>query len=253
MRKIAFVNEKGGSCKTTLSVNIGSYFAARGGKRVLIVDLDPQGQSGKSLGIDVKSAQVTTLELLMDPDVKVADAAMPTRIENLDIIVANKTLTDFPTQVADDENRNARLRDKLRGLRGYDYLIFDAPPSMGLITINIMLGAGEIIIPVNLTYLALDGCAEIVETVGAVKKNLGNRALQISLVLPVLYRNTRLANAILQKLSDFFGDKLSKNVLGYNVIVDEAQSYGKTVWEYAPNSRGAQVFEAIAKEIDALG
>ncbi len=253
MRKIAFVNEKGGSCKTTLSVNIGSYFAARQGKKVLIIDLDPQGQSGKSLGLDVKSASKTTLELMMAPDVKVSDIAQPTRVENLDIVVSNKTLTDFPTQAAEDDDRNVKLRDKLRGLRGYDYVIFDAPPSMGLITINIMMAAGEIVIPVNLTYLALDGCAEIVETVQAVKNNLGNRSLKISLVLPVLYRNTRLANAILQKLSDFFSDKLSQNVLGFNVTVDEAQSYGKTIWEYAPNSRGAEVFEAIAKEIDKLG
>lgn len=251
MRKIAFVNEKGGSCKTTLSVNMASYFCAnpKPGKRVLLIDMDPQGQAGKCLGIDVQSVHPTTLELLMDPKVRVADAAQSTRLAGLDIIVANKTLADFPTLAAADEDRNAKLENKLRGLRGYDILIFDTPPSLGLLTINILQATGEIIIPVSLTYLALDGCAEIVETVNAARENFPNKKLRISLVVPVLYRNTRLAKAILQKLTAYFGKKLSKNVIGYSVIIDEAQANGKTIWEYAPKSRGAQIMEALAKEI----
>jgi len=253
MRKIAFVNEKGGSCKTTLSVNTAAYFAGRLGRRVLLIDLDPQGQAGKSLGLDVKSAEKTTLELLMDPNVGVAQAAQSTRIEGLDIIVSNKRLTDFPMAAAEEDDRAEKLRQSLKGLRNYDFVIFDTPPSLGLVTLNVMLAANEIIIPVSLTFPALDGCAEIVATVEAVKKNSGRGRLKISLVVPVLYRNTRLANAILQKLNEFFGEKLSKVLIGFNVTIDEAQSMGKTIWEYKPNSRGGLLLEELAKEIHARG
>jgi chromosome partitioning protein len=249
MRKIAFINEKGGSCKTTLSVNIASYLAGRAGRRVLLLDMDPQGQSGKALGIDVKSSKTTTMELLMNPAVGVADAVQATRIEGLDVVVSNKSLIDFPVAAAASEDRAEKLHQKLKAVRKYDYIIFDTPPSLGLLTLNVMLAAQEIVIPVNLTFLALDGCAEIVETVNTVKEQYNRPSLRITLVVPVLYRNTRLANAILHNLGEFFGDKLSKTVIGFNVTVDEAQSKGLTIWEYAPNSPGAVAFEALAREI----
>ncbi|MCB1152245.1 MAG: ParA family protein [Deltaproteobacteria bacterium] len=253
MRKIAFVNEKGGSCKTTLAVNMASYLAGVAGKKVLLIDTDPQGQSGKCLGMDVKSAPATTLELLLDPALSVKDAVQPTRIDGLDIIVANKTLGDFQTEAAHDEDRAERLKAKIQPIRGYDYVVFDSPPSLGLLTLNVMVAASEIVVPVSLTYLALDGCAEIVDTVESVKKDYGHGKLKISLVVPVLYRNTRLANAILEKLGEYFGDKLSSTRVGYNVAIDEAQSMGRTIWEYAPNSRGAQALEAFAQELIAAG
>jgi chromosome partitioning protein len=252
MRKIAFVNEKGGSCKTTLSVNLAAYFAGSLGRRVLLIDVDPQGQSGKSLGMDVKSIKPGTMELLMDPAVGVSDAAVPTRVQGLDIVASNKTLIDFPVEAARFKDREQRLHQKLKGLRKYDFVIFDSPPSLGLLTQNVMLAATEIVIPVNLTFLALDGCAEIVETVEAVKKTHGRDGLKISMVVPVLYRNTRLANAILKNLGEFFGEKLSRTVVGLNVTIDEAQSKGLTIWEYAPSSPGAIALEALAQEIQAL-
>ncbi|MBZ0271859.1 ParA family protein [bacterium] len=250
MRKIAFVNEKGGTCKTTLAVNMAAWFAGKG-RRVLLIDLDPQGQSGKSLGIDVRNVERTSAELLLDDAMSVPDAAAPTRIEGLDIIVANKNLTDFPTSAAPRQDRAELLRNKLKGVRGYDIVVFDSPPSLGLVTLNVMLAANEIVIPVNLTYLALDGCAEIVETVETVKANHNKHNLRISMVVPVFYRNTRLANAILAKLREHFAERVSQTVIGFNVTIDEAQSQGRTIWEYAPNSRGAELLGALAREIDA--
>ncbi len=249
MRTIAFVNEKGGSCKTTLSVNIAAHFASRLGQRVLLVDLDPQGQSGKSLGLDVKGAARTTLDLLMDPSLGVTDVAVASRIPGLDVVIANKTLTDFPIAAGADDDRALKLKSKIDAATGYDFVVFDSPPSLGLITVNIMVAAREIVIPVNMTFLALDGCAEIVETVEAVRESYDCPDLRVSLVVPVLYRNTRLANAILEKLREFFAERLSSTIVGYNVAIDEAQSYGQTIWEYAPRSRGAELLEALAKEI----
>jgi chromosome partitioning protein len=250
-RKIAFVNEKGGSCKTTLAVNVAAYFA-RQGRRVCLVDMDPQGQVGKSLGLDVAAVKPSVFELLIDPQVAVEDAVRPTAIENLSVIAANKTLVDFPVVAAADPDRVTKLKEKLDGLRGFDYVLVDSPPSLGLLTLNIMMAVKEIVIPVSLTFLALDGCSEIVETVENVKKTYRKRDLRVSMVVPTLYRRTNLADAILAKLGDFFGDRLSKTVVGYNVAIDEAQSLGQTIWQYAPSSRGAEALAALSDEIAAL-
>jgi len=250
-RKIAFVNEKGGSCKTTLSVNTAAYLAAKG-EKVLLIDMDPQGQVGKSLGFDVAAAAPTIFEVLTDANVAARDAVFGTEIANLDVILANKLLVDFPVIAAADDDRVMKLKDKLDKLRGYDYIIVDSPPSLGLITLNIMLAVKEIIIPVSLTYLALDGCSEIDETVANVRDTYGKKDLKISLVVPTLYRRTNLAAAILAKLRDFYADRVAKTVVGYNVAIDEAQSFGRTIWDYRPRSHGAQMLAALAEEIRKL-
>jgi chromosome partitioning protein len=249
MRKIAFVNEKGGSCKTTLAVNIGAYLALEQNLRVLLVDMDPQGQVGKSFGLNVRDADVTVYDLLSRRHLQPPDVIVPTRIKGLDIIIANKSLIDFPLAIARDSDRETRLREKFDGLRGYDYVIFDSPPSLGPITVNIMMAVTEIIIPVSLTYFALDGCAEILETVRVVKENFGKRDLRVALVVPTLYRNTRLAREILDKLKENFGERLASTVIRYNVKIDEAQSNGLTIWEYAPRSTGAEMFRELAREV----
>ena len=248
-RTIAFINEKGGSCKTTLSTNLAAWFAAELGKKVLLVDMDPQGQVGKAFGFDVKSEPMTVANLLSDPDVSIKDVAIKSRIENLDIICANKTLTDFTITAAADEDRIMKLAAKTDKTKDYDYIIFDSPPSLGLLTLNIMMAAKEIVIPVSLTFFALDGCAEIIDTVETVKNIYGKKGLVVSHIVPTLYRRTRLADAILEKLENFFPEKITKTVIGLNVAIDEAQSFGQTIWEYAPNSKGAQMLDALAREI----
>ncbi|MDP8225939.1 MAG: ParA family protein [Candidatus Lernaella stagnicola] len=251
MRKIAFVNEKGGSCKTTFAVNISSYLARRGDK-VCLIDMDPQGQVGKSLGFDVVAIQPSIFDVLTNPDVAARDAVFSTSDENLNVIVANKSLVDFTVLTANDEDRVFKLKNKLDRLRGYDWIVIDSPPSLGLLTLNIMMAVKEIVIPVSLTYLALDGASEILETVENVRRTYKKRDLKISMVVPTLYRRTRLADAILGKLREFFGESLAKSVIGYNVAIDEAQSMGQTIWDYAPRSRGAEMLSALAEEIIAV-
>jgi chromosome partitioning protein len=249
-RRIALLNEKGGSCKTTLTVNLGAYFSIFRRKRVLLVDLDSQGQVGKSLGLDVRSAPRTTLELLCEPRLSHEEVIQQTRIPGLDVILANKRLSEFTLRVAADPDRHLKLARRMESLPGYDYILFDSPPSLGLITLNILLAAQEIVVPVNLTYFALDGCAEIVDSIAQVRHTYGRDHLDLSLVVPTLYRNTNLANEILAKLREYFPKKISRHVLGMNVKIDEAQSHGQTIWEYAPSSSGAQMLEAIAKEVE---
>ncbi len=249
MRRIAFINEKGGSCKTTLAVNTAAYFAGHRNKRVLLVDMDPQGQAGKALGFYPRELSPTVNDLLCDATVALDDCIRPSHVDGLDVVVANKALSDFPLAVADQSDREQRLADRMAGLAGYDFVIYDSPPSLGLVTTNIMLATEEIVVPVSLTYFALDGCAEIVESIEMVKQRFGKRELAISLVVPTLYRPTRLADEILAKLGSYFPGRLARTVIGYNVKIDEAQSHGKTIWEYAAWSRGAHMLESLAKEI----
>lgn len=253
MRRIAFINEKGGSCKTTLAVNTAAWLASARGARVLLCDLDTQGHAAKSLGIDVRGLKPTIADLLCADGVQVNDVVRRTPVAGLDVLPANKDLARFPIEVAADPKRDHRLRSKLADLAGYDYVIFDAPPSMGLFTTNIMLAADEIVIPVAMTYFALDGCAEILDTVDGVRTNFDHPSLRVSMVVPTLYRKTALADEILARLREQFPEEICRTVLGFNVQIDEAQSYGKTIWEYAPASRGAEALEAIARELVSRG
>jgi chromosome partitioning protein len=251
MRRIAFINEKGGTCKTTLAVNIAAYFASRKGWRVLLVDLDTQGHAGKSLGIDVRSLSRNVFHFLLDDSTPLEEIVHPTSVENLWLIPSYKEMAEFPTAMASDPRRFYRLADRLGApdFSEYDAIVFDAPPSMGLTTFNVLVAASEIVIPVALTYLSLDGCAEMVQTLRRVAEEHGRAELRICLVVPTLYRKTALADEILAKLKSYFPEILAKTHLAFNVKVDEAQSHGRTIWEYAPTSRGAKMLASISEEL----
>ena len=249
MRRIAFTNEKGGTCKTSLCVNVGAYLALHRKKRVLVIDLDTQGHAGKSLGVDSRHLRPNVFDLLTRPEVQVADVVRATQVAGLYVVPSNKAMSDFPVVVASDPHRTRRLDDKVRHLTGYDFVLYDAPPSMGLTTVNIMAASDEVVVPVALTYLALDGCAEIVETLRQVAADHARPSLGVSMVVPTLYRNTALAEEILAKLRAYFPSQVSRTALGYNVKIDEAQSHGQTIWEYAPTSSGAAMLKSISEEL----
>jgi chromosome partitioning protein len=253
MRRIAFINEKGGTCKTTLCVNVAARLAARG-KRVLVVDMDTQGHAGKSLGVDVRGLSPTVHDWLLDYTVPFEDVVRPTPVEGLDLVAANKDLSAFPVAVAPAADRADRLDLRLATIREgrYDAVLVDAPPSQSLVTENVLRGVRELVIPVALTYLALDGCAEILQSLERLRADRG-AAPDLLLVVPTLYRKTQLADAILARLHARFPDTLAKTVLGWSVKVDEAQSHGQTIFEYAPRSSGATALAAIGDEILARG
>jgi chromosome partitioning protein len=199
-RRIAFINEKGGSAKTTLVANLGAYLALRRGGRVLAIDMDPQGQLARVLGIERRAPSRSAIDLLLDgvlgdasldrsPDR--GSAVLPivrTRIPGLDVIVANKSLGLFPAwQDGDDVDPSGRLRaalDKSRDVDRYEFIFFDAPPSFGPLTLNVLRAADEVVIPVPLTFLALDGCAELVRTLQTVRERYDHPDLRISMVVP---------------------------------------------------------------------
>ncbi len=253
MRRIAFINEKGGTCKTTLAVNLAAWLAKEKQKRVLLCDLDTQGHAGKSLGLDVRGLTPTVAELLLDSQTTLGSVIRRSAIPGLDILPSNKALAELPERLGAAPDRAKRLAARLRGLQEYDFAIFDSPPSMGLATLNVMLAAEEIVVPVALTYFALDGCAEILDTVRRVREEHHHASLRVSLVVPTFYRKTALADEILERLSQRFPAELSRTVLGYSVRIDEAQSHGQTIWEYDPRSKGARMLAEIGEELLSRG
>jgi len=273
-RRIAFVNEKGGSAKTTLVANLGAYLALRRGRRVLAIDMDPQGQLGKVLGVDVHRSSRTAIDLLLDTLLGDASldrprsqarseapgSALPivrTHIPLLDLIVANKSLALFPMWEGGDEEdptgRLARALDAAPELASYDFVLFDAPPSFGPLTLGVLRAAREIVVPVPLTFLALDGCAELMRSVETVRTRYANPTLRVSLVVPTFYRRTRLAHEILDRLKRRFPKEIAHGVVGYHVRIDEAQSRGLSIFEYAPKDRGALVMAELAEELELRG
>ena len=249
MRRIAFVNEKGGTCKTTLCVNTAAWIATERGKRVLVADLDTQGHAGKALGVDVRGLTPTIRDVLLRDSLSVRDVARPTGVPGLDLLAANKELAGFPVEVASFPDRADRLRRRLDEIPDgvWDAVLLDAPPSVSLVTENVLRAATEVVLPVGLTYLALDGCAEILASLETLQQETG-RSPEITLVVPTLYRKTQLAAEILEKLRERFPGKLSAP-LGFSVKIDEAQSHGRTIFEYAPRSTGALALAEIARAV----
>ncbi len=274
-RRIAFINEKGGSGKTTLVANIAAHLALRRGRRTLAIDMDPQGQLGKVLGLEVRSTRHSAIELLVDSvlgeaveetarrgDRDAVSSRLPataTRIRNLDIIVANKSLALFPSGTGghpadeDSTSRLARALNAAPNTGDYDFILFDAPPSFGSLTLNVLRAVDEVVVPVPLTFLALDGCAEMMRTLEMVRSRYDRPDLKLVMVIPMFYRRTRLAREILNKLEQRFSKELSLAVVGFNVKIDEALSRGLSIIEYAPKDRGAEVMASIAEELDARG
>ena len=249
MRRIAFINEKGGSCKTTLCINVGAWLATARSQRILIADLDTQGHAGKSLGVDVRGLSPTIHEWLLGTAPFEA-VVRPTPVPGLDLLPANKALAGLPVALAAAPDRATRLLARLAELPAgrYDAVLIDSPPSRSLVTENVLAAADALVVPVALTYLALDGCAEIMESLEELRAARGS-APELGLVVPALYRKTQLADEILQKLAERFPRELSRTVLGWSVKVDEAQSHGRTVFEHAPRSPGAVALAEIADEI----
>jgi chromosome partitioning protein len=179
-----------------------------------------------------------------------------TRIPRLDLVVANKALALYAGFDGDDDDPTDRLRRHLARsprARGYDFLLMDAPPSFGPLTLNVLRAADEVVIPVPLTYLGLDGCAELVRSLQSVRTRFGRAGLRIAMVIPTFYRRTRLAHEVLDALKAQFPKELCHTVLGHHVRIDEAQSRGLSIFEYAPRDRGAKVMAELAEELEQRG
>lgn len=247
-RIYAFANQKGGVAKTTTSVNLGAYLAAAG-RRVLIVDTDPQGNATTSLGIDPRSLAQSLYNVLID-QVPIQKTLMLTDRVGLDLVPSTTDLAGAEVEMA---RRMARERLLERALRPmlplYDYILIDEPPSLGLLTINGLTAATHgVIIPVQCEYLALEGLSLLLDTIQQVRDVLNERLKIAGVVLTMYDSRTNLAQQVVQEVRDYFPGEVFRTIIPRNVRLSEAPSYGQTILSYAPTSAGALAYQALARE-----
>jgi chromosome partitioning protein len=247
VKVLAVANQKGGVGKTTTSINLAASLA-KTRRRVLLIDLDPQGNATMGSGINKEQAAPTTYEVLLG-NATVADATLATE-SGYSLGPANAHLSGAEVELIGMERRERRLRAALEGsLGGFDYILIDCPPSLNLLTVNALVAAQSVLIPMQCEYYALEGLTALVGTIRKIRETLNPR-LEIEGLLRTMFdpRNT-LANEVSAQLGEHFGDKLYRTIIPRNVRLAEAPSYGKPVISYDMQSRGAQAYLALAGEI----
>ena len=247
-KAIAIFNQKGGVGKTTTNINLAACLAMRG-KRILVLDIDPQGNTTSGLGIQKKSLEVTSYDLMVDDAVKAEDVIIPTGTKNLDIIPASVDLAGAEIELVKLGGREKRLKLALDRVRyDYDYIFIDCPPSLGLLTINALTAVDSVLIPIQCEFYALEGVAQLMSTVELVRRNL-NPDLKIEgVILSMFDGRTNLSIQVVEEVKRYFGNKLYSTVIPRNVRLAEAPSYGIPITEYDPKSKGALAYQAFAEE-----
>lgn len=247
-RIIAIANQKGGVAKTTTAVNLGACLAATG-RRVLLVDTDPQGNATSGVGVDRDKLDVSIYDLILG-EAQPEQVVVSLPIENLDLIPATINLAGAEIELVGMENREFRLRSALHKLRNlYDYIFIDCPPSLGLLTINALTAADRVLIPIQCEYYALEGVGQLLQTVNLVQLRLNPHLNLEGVLLTMFDARTNLAIQVVDEVKNYFGDKVFRTVIPRNVRLSEAPSHGKPVIAYDPRSRGAVLYQELAQEV----
>ncbi len=243
---ISVANQKGGVGKTTTTINL-STFLAKKGKKVLLVDADPQGNATSGLGAE-KDVEYSTYDVLVG-EASMRDVIEKTMIKNLLICPSNINLAGAEVELVSMMSREQRLKEKIEEIKDiFDYILIDCPPSLGLITLNAFTASDSVLIPVQCEYYALEGLGQLINTVNLVKKHL-NKQLQIEGALLTMYDiRTNLSNQVVKEVKRYFENRVYKTVIPRNVRLSEAPSYGMPITEYDPRSKGAKSYEKFTKE-----
>ncbi len=245
---IAVTNQKGGVGKTTTAVNL-AYFLAKAGKKTLLIDFDPQGNATSGLGIDKQLVSTTVAEVIMR-QVKLHEAAQSTEYKNLSLIASTPHLANTEVELAQVEGRFLRLKQAIAGAENdYDYIIIDSPPSLSLLTVNGLIAANYILLPVQTEFYALEGLGQLLETMKLVRKGL-NPTLELLGVLPTMMDSrTTLSTQVHDEIKKHFPDKVFKTTIPRNIRLAEAPSHGLPIGVYDRFSKGARAYKMLAKEI----
>jgi chromosome partitioning protein len=250
-RVIAMVNNKGGVGKTTCALNIAAGLA-RKDRRVLIIDVDPQANASLVLlGSKLFELPRSIYDVLLEQDRHIREITVATPIAGLDLTPSQTSLANAELNLASIRGRERVLRRSMaQGLESYQYILIDCPPSLGLLTVNALLAASEVHIPIAMTYLALEGVGQVMDAIEAVKRDLDHQTLAITGVIPTFFDGrTRLSKEILQSIRDHFGAVVFATPIRKNVKLDEAQSHHQSIFDYAPRSAGALEYETLVEEV----
>jgi chromosome partitioning protein len=247
-RIIAIANQKGGVGKTTTSVNLSAALAEEG-YRTLVVDLDPQGNAGTGLGVNIRQLEVSMYDVLLH-DVPLRECIGATEVENLFVAPASLDLAGAEIELVPTFSREHRLRRALEQVTNdYEFIILDCPPSLGLLTVNAFSAATEVLVPIQCEYYALEGLGQLLGNVELVQRNL-NPSLEVSAVVLVMYDGrTRLATQVAKEIRDHFGDRVCRSVIPRSVRLSEAPSFGQPISLFDPTSRGAVAYRDLAREV----
>lgn len=245
---IAIANQKGGVGKTTTSVNLSAGLAKLG-RRVLLIDIDPQGNTTSGVGINKADVEHCIYDILIN-EVHPKEVIVPTHIEGLDVIPATIQLAGAEIELVPVVTRELRLKKNIHLVKkDYDYILIDCPPSLGILTINSLTAADSVIIPIQCEYYALEGLSQLLNTVRLVQKHL-NTELQIEgVLLTMLDARTNLGIQVIEEVKKYFQDKVYGTIIPRNVRLSEAPSHGQTIMTYDPRSKGAEVYMELAKEV----
>ncbi len=247
-RIIAVANQKGGVGKTTSTVNLGAALAELG-LRVLLVDLDPQGNASTGVGIEPRGLEHSMYHVLMQ-DEQIDNVVEPTDVKGLFVAPASLDLAGAEIELVPAFSREQRLKRALEEvIDDYDYVLVDCPPSLGLLTVNGLAAADEVLVPIQCEYYALEGLGQLLRNVDMVKKNL-NPDLDLSTILCVMYdARTKLSDQVVSEVREHFGEKVLRSVIPRNVRISEAPSFGQPITTFDPRSRGAIAYRDAAKEV----
>ena len=248
MRKIAIINQKGGSGKTTTVVNVGSAIA-EAGHRTLLIDLDPQAHTTIHLGFEPFSLEKSVYDVLIN-EIPVDDVLIQTRIKNLSLMPAKIELASAEIEMVNTIGREIVLREALKKSKNnFDYILIDCPPSLGLLTLNALTAVDEVYIPLQTEFLALQGISKLLETIEIVRKRLNHNIKLTGIIGTRFDARKRLNREVVDRIKEYFGDRFFRTLIRENISLAEAPGFGKTIYEYKPDSYGSRDYFALSKDV----